>query len=53
MRAYYIADRVGLSIEVLREIKALRDEVVLYSRKRVGAQLVHDWRLKVMKLATS
>jgi hypothetical protein len=41
MRGYYIADRVGMSIEVLREVKALRDEVVVYSRKRVGAQLAH------------
>jgi HK97 family phage major capsid protein len=53
MRGYYIADRVGMSIEVLRELKALQDKVVIYSRKRVGAQLVHDWRLKSMKLATS
>lgn len=46
---YYIADRVGLSIEVLREVRALRGEVVVYARKRVGGQLVHDWKMKVLK----
>jgi len=53
LRGYYIADRVGLSIEVLREIRALRGEVVVYARKRVGGQLVQDWRLKTLKAATS
>ncbi len=49
MQGYWIADRVGITIEVLRELRALRDEVIVYARKRVGGQLVHDWRLKLMK----
>lgn len=49
MTGYWIADRVGITVEVLREVKALRDEVVIYARKRVGGQLVHDWRLKLLK----
>lgn len=53
MRGYFIADRVGLSIEVLREVKALRDMIVVYARKRVGAQLVRDWQVKALKIATS
>lgn len=48
-QGYYIADRVGLSIEVLREVRALRDEVVIYARKRLGGKLVHDWKLKLEK----
>jgi len=52
-RGYYIADRVGLSIEVLREVKALRDMIVVYARKRVGGQLVRDWQVKALKVATS
>jgi HK97 family phage major capsid protein len=52
MRAYYVIDRVGLSIEVLRELRALRGEVVVYARKRVGGQLVHDWKMKVLQLTT-
>lgn len=49
---YYIADRVGLSIEVLREVRALRGEVVVYARKRVGGQLVHDWKMKLLKASS-
>lgn len=52
-RGYYVADRVGLSIEVLREVKALRDQIVVYARKRVGGQLVRDWQVKALKIATS
>lgn len=53
MNGYYIPDRVGLSVEVLRETKALRDEVVIYSRKRTGGQLVKPWKLKALKIALS
>ena len=53
MSGYYIADRVGLSIDVLREVRALRDEVVIYARKRVGGALVHDWKLKLGKSNSS
>ena len=40
---------MGLSIEVLREVAALRDMVVVYARKRTGGQLVKDWMVKAMK----
>jgi HK97 family phage major capsid protein len=53
MGGYYVADRVGLSVEVLRELRALQDEVIIYARKRVGGQLVHDWKLKLLKAGTS
>jgi len=53
MQGYWIADRVGITLDVLRELRALRDEVILYARKRVGGQLVHDWRVKLQKIATS
>lgn len=49
LQGYFIADRVGMSIEVLREVAALRDMVVVYARKRVGGQLVKDWMVKLMK----
>jgi len=52
-RGYFVADRVGLSIEVLRETKALRDQIVVYARKRMGGQLVRDWQIKALKVATS
>jgi HK97 family phage major capsid protein len=51
LRGYYIADRVGISIEVFREVLGLRDLVAVYARKRVGGQLLHPWRVKVMQCA--
>jgi HK97 family phage major capsid protein len=48
LRGYYIVDRVGLSVEVFREVYGLRDQVVVYMRKRTGGDLVHYWRMKVL-----
>lgn len=53
LQGYYIADRVGLSIVVDESIKRLRDEVVVYVRKRLGGQLVEDWRVKTFVTAAS
>lgn len=52
MKGYFVIDRVGLSIEVLRELRALRGEVVVYARKRVGGQLVRPWMLKALCAST-
>ena len=52
MAGYFVIDRVGLSIEVLRELRALRGEVVVYARKRVGGQLVRPWMLKALCAST-
>jgi HK97 family phage major capsid protein len=49
LSGYYKPERVGVSIEVLREVRALRDQVVVYARRRVGGQLVHDWKVKVLE----
>ncbi len=46
MQGYYIVDRVGISVEVFREVYGLRDQVVVYMRKRTGGQLVDYWRMK-------
>ena len=46
MQGYYIVDRVGISVEVFREVYGLRDQVVVYMRKRTGGQLVHYWKMK-------
>lgn len=48
MRGYYIIDRVGLSVEVFREVYGLRDQVVVYMRKRTGGDLVHYWKMKLL-----
>jgi HK97 family phage major capsid protein len=48
LKSYYIVDRVGLSVEVFREVYGLRDQVVVYMRKRTGGDLVHYWKMKVL-----
>jgi HK97 family phage major capsid protein len=49
LKGYFMPQRVGMSIQVLNEVRALRDEVVLYARMRLGGQLVKDWQVKLMK----
>ena len=49
MKGYRVVDRVGLSIEVFREVYGLRDQVVIYARKRTGGLLTDYWKFKYMK----
>lgn len=51
MNAYYIVDRVALSVEVFRETLARRDQVLVYARMRTGGQLMDYWRMKALKSA--
>jgi HK97 family phage major capsid protein len=51
MRAYTIVDRIGLSIQRLREVYAETNLVVYLARKRVGGKLLEPWRLKVQKVS--
>ncbi len=53
MRAYRIVDRIGLSIQRLREVYAETNLVVYLARKRVGGKLLEPFRLKVQNVATS
>jgi len=45
---YYIADRVGFSVEVNPWLYQARDQVLIYLRKRVGGQLVEYWKMKFL-----
>lgn len=49
MKGYYAPQRVGMSVEVFREVKGLQDKVAIYCRQRVGGKLVEDYRLKALK----
>jgi HK97 family phage major capsid protein len=51
MNAYYIVDRVGVTVEVFRETLALRDQVLIYLRLRTGGQLVDYYKLRSMQIA--
>jgi len=48
MKGYFIIDRVGLSVEVNPYILGMRDQVVVYMRKRVGGDLVRYWMMKFL-----
>jgi len=53
LKGYYLVNRVGFSIEVLRELYAETNTVLLLGRIRFGGALVEDWRLRLMKMAAS
>ena len=48
MSAYWIADRVGFSVEVNPWIYQDRDQVLVYMRMRTGGQLVEYWKMKAL-----
>jgi HK97 family phage major capsid protein len=48
LSAYWIADRVGFSVEVNPWIYQDRDQVLVYMRMRTGAQLVEYWKMKFL-----
>jgi HK97 family phage major capsid protein len=48
MSAYWIADRVGFSVEVNPWIYQDRDQVLIYMRMRTGGQLVEYWKMKFL-----
>jgi len=46
IRGYWLVNRVGFSIQVLREIYAETNQILLLGRVRFGGQLVEDWRIR-------
>jgi len=47
---YTLVNRVGFSIQVLREVAARRNQVIVLGRVRFGGQPLEPWRLRVMKV---
>lgn len=48
LSSYWIADRVGFSVEVNPWIYQDRDQVLIYMRMRTGGQLVEYWKTKFL-----
>lgn len=46
LTGYYLVRRIGFSIQVLRELYAETNQILLLGRVRFGGQLVEDWRLR-------
>lgn len=52
LRGYYLVNRVGLSIQVLRELYAETNQVLVLGRIRFGGQVVEQWKLKAHQIHT-
>jgi HK97 family phage major capsid protein len=46
-RGYYLIDRIGFSIQVLRELYAETNQILLLGRVRFGGQVCEEYRLKI------
>lgn len=49
LAGYYQVDRVGLSIQVLREVKAELNQVLIVARFRMGGAVLEPWRIRALK----
>lgn len=48
---YYLVNRLVFSIQVLRELYAETNQVLILGRARFGGKVVEDWKLKVQKVS--
>jgi HK97 family phage major capsid protein len=53
LSGYYLVNRVGFSIQVLNELYAETNQVLLLGRVRFGGAVAEDWKLKIQKVAAS
>lgn len=51
LSGYYLVNRVGLSIQVLRELYAETNQVLVLGRLRFGGQVAEDWKLRAYQLS--
>lgn len=51
LSGYFLVDRVSFSIQVLREVYAENNQIVLLGRVRFGGAVAEPWKLKVHKVA--
>lgn len=51
LSGYYLVDRVAFSVQVLREVYAENNQIVLLGRMRFGGQVAEPWKLRVHKIA--
>lgn len=53
LRGYWLVERIGFSVQVLRELYAETNQIVVLGRLRLGGAVVEDWRMKLHKVAAS
>ena len=52
LSGYFLVDRVAFSIQVLREVYAESNQVVLLGRVRFGGQVAEPWKMKIQTVST-
>lgn len=52
LSGYYLINRVAFSIQVLRELYAETNQVLLLGRVRFGGVVVEPWRMKIQQVGT-
>jgi HK97 family phage major capsid protein len=50
---YYYVNRIGFTLQVLREVGARQNQVILVGRVRFGGQPVENWKMKGLKYSVS
>lgn len=53
LRGYYLVERVGFSVQVLRELYAETNQIVILGRLRIGGAVAEAWRMKIHKVAAA
>lgn len=53
LRGYYLAQRVGFAVQVLRERYAEENKVVILGRLRFGGKPIEFWKMRIGKVATT
>lgn len=50
-QGYAMIDRVGFSVQILQELYAESNQVVILGRIRIGGQMLEDWRFNILQAA--
>lgn len=53
MQGYQFINRLGFSVQILREVYAEFNQIALVGRVRFGGQVVEPWRLRALKVSVS
>ncbi len=51
MSGYQLVNRIGFSVQILRELYAESNAIVLLGRVRFGGQVIESWKLRAQKVS--
>ncbi|KKN82073.1 hypothetical protein LCGC14_0313400 [marine sediment metagenome] len=52
LSGYFLVQRVGFTIQILKELLAQTNQIIMLGRIRFGGALVEDWRLRLQNIST-